>query len=200
MDIRDVPPPGFGRRPLRLTVEPAGSTWQRIYEARHPSALGCRPSPSRFSDPSGTKYGLVYIASSAKAAFAEVILRDRAIGTMDPFLISTSELEMYACADIEIVDGLKVVDLTGNGLLRLHVPTDVTGASDQTLARIWSEAFFDHPDSPDGILYNSRLTKERNIALFERAVGKLKAKATPKLVERRDELAAIIRDFDLAIV
>ena len=70
----------------------------------------------------------------------------------------------------------------------------------RTLARLWSKAFHDHPEAPDDVLYSSRLNKERNIALYDRAVSKLKAKAAPRLVERRDELAAILNDFDIGIV
>jgi len=200
MDARELPPAGFARRPLVLTAEPAGSIWQRIYAAAHRDPLGFRPSLSRFSDPTGKRFGVVYLGSSAKVAFAEAVLRDRAVGTLKPFLIPMSELESYACADIEIADTLDLVDLTGDGHLRSQVPTDVTGASDQTLARLWSEAFHDHPDEPDGVLYSSRLNKERNIALYDRAVGKLKSKAAQRLVERRDELATILDDFDIGIL
>lgn len=90
--------------------------------------------------------------------------------------------------------------MTGTGPLRLRVPTDVTGASDQSLARIWSQAFYQHPDSADDVLYPSRLIGESNIAVFDRAVAKPKVKAAPMLLDRRDEFAAIINDFDLAIL
>jgi hypothetical protein len=76
----------------------------------------------------------------------------------------------------------------------------MTSLSRPALARICSEAFHDHPDAPDGVLYNSHLNRERNVALHDRALGKLKAKAAPRLVERRDELAAILNDFDIGIV
>ena len=111
-----------------------------------------------------------------------------------------AELESYICADIEIKETLNLFDLTGDGHVRLRVPTDVTRASDQTLARIWSEALYNHPDLPDGVLYSSRLTTERNIALYDRAIRKLVPKSAPKLIERRGELADIINDFNLAVI
>ncbi len=128
------------------------------------------------------------------------MLRDRGEATLHSVLIPFSELENFTCADIRLAADLNLVDLTGDGCVRLRVPTDVIGASDQRLARVWSQAFFDHPAAPDGILYPSRLNEQRNIALYARALGKLAAEATPRLVERRDELAAIIRDFDLEIL
>jgi hypothetical protein len=111
-----------------------------------------------------------------------------------------AELESYVCADIEIKESLNLLDLTGDGHIRLRVPTDVTRASDQSLARIWSEAFYDHPDAPDGVLYGSRLTTERNLAVYDRAIGKLISTSATRLVERREELADIISDFNLAVV
>jgi len=115
-------------------------------------------------------------------------------------MIELVELQAYACADVGLADDLRLVDLTGDGCLRLRVPTDVIGARDQTLARVWSEAFFDHPAAPDGVLYPSRLNEQRNIALYSRAIRKLATERVSRLVERRDELAEIIRDFGLAIL
>src|SRR5579872_690526 len=177
MDPRFLPPRDFSSTRLVLTTEAPGSVWQRIYESRHPSPLGFGRALSRFSGPTGKESGLVYLGSSAKVAFAEVILRDRAVGALNPFPITMAELESYTCADIEITQPLNMIDLTGDGHLRLRVPTDVTRAQDQTLARIWSEAFHGHPDQPDGVLYASRLNDERNIALYDRAAVKLRARS-----------------------
>jgi hypothetical protein len=127
------------------------------------------------------------------------VLRDRAVGTMEPFLLTMAELNSYVCADIELSEPLNLVDLTGDGRLRLRTPRDVTGAMDQTAARVWSEAYFRHPGGADGVVYPSRLNGERNIALYDRALGKVVARVARRLIDRRDELAAIISDFNLAI-
>lgn len=84
--------------------------------------------------------------------------------------------------------------------MRLRLPTDVVDARNQTMAPAWSEVFFDHPAARYGIVYPSRLNEQRNIALYTRALWKLAPDATPRLVERRDELATIIRDFELEIL
>jgi len=199
MPAVSYPPAGYERGPLPLWTEPAGSVWTEAYMRCQTEPLGYQVSLSRFSDPSGTRFGVIYLGSSAKVAFAEVVLRDRGEAMLGPVLIPLAELESYTCADIRLTTDLRLVDLTGDGCVRLRVPTDVIGAKDQTAARAWSEAFFDHPAAPDGILYPSRLNEQRNIALYARALGKLASVAMPRLVERRDELATIIRDFDLAI-
>lgn len=49
------------------------------------------------------------------------------------------------------------------------------------------------------LVWPSRLNGERDIALYDRAPGKAAVRATPCLMERRDEMAAVISDIDLAI-
>jgi hypothetical protein len=199
MPPNSAPHGDFAKGELPLSLEPAGSVWQRIYRAHHDDPLGHAPGLSRFSDLTGTKFDVDYLGSTAKVAFAEAVLRDRAVGTMEPFLLTTGELNSYVCADIELAEPLNLVDLTGDGRPRIRTPTDVTGAMDQTLARVWSEVIFRHPAGADGVVYPLRLNGERNIALYDRALGKLAVRAAPRLIERRDELAAIIGDFNLAI-
>lgn len=185
---------------MPLRAEPAGSIWRRIYAAVHANPLGHGPGLSRFSDPTGARFGVIYFGSSIKVAFAEVVLRDRGDSRLEPPIVPFAELRTYACADIELVADLQLVDLTGDGCLRLGVPGDVVGARDQTLARLWSQAFFDHPAAPDGVLYPSRLNEKRNIALYARAIDKVTAKRVTRLIDRRPQLARIIRDFDIAVV
>jgi len=55
----------------------------------------------------------------------------------------------------------------------MGVPSDVVGATEQGQARAWSVAFHDHPQAPDGIIYHSRLNQEANLAIYDRAIGKL---------------------------
>lgn len=97
--------------------------------------------------------GLVYLGSSAKVAFVETILRDSADGRGVDCVIDLAEIEKRSIATIEPITDLRLINLTGNGLLKLGVPSDVVGARDQTLAQQWSVAFHDHPDQPDGILF-----------------------------------------------
>lgn len=171
-----------------------------MYETRFRDPLGWGPGHSRFSDPTGTAFGLVYLGSSAKVAFVETLLRDRADGRGADCVVELAEIEKRTLAKIQIAQDLRLVDLTGDGPLRMGVPSDVAGASDQTLAQAWSAAFYGHEDLPDGVYYPSRLNEERCIALYDRAIGKLQATATPKLMECREELAAILEDLDISIV
>lgn len=189
----------LARRRLVLAEVPAGRVWRRLYESRFPDPLGFGPGLSRFSDPTGQAFGLVYLGSSAKVAFVETILRDRADGRGPDCVIEMAEIERRSLASIRAVEVLRLVDLTGDGPLRAGVPSDVVGARDQKQARRWSAAFHGHPDRPDGVLYPSRLNEERCVALYDRAVAKLEVVASPRLLDCRAELAAILEDLEIAI-
>jgi hypothetical protein len=195
-----LPDPAFAKRRLVTATIPVGAIWQRIFETRFSDPLGHAPGLSRFSDPTGKAFGLIYLGATAKVAFVETILRDRADGRDGEHVVAYGELEKRSLASVVPIEPLLLVDLTGDGPLKMGVPSDVVGARDQSLAQQWSVAFHDHSSKPDGVLYPSRLNEERCIALYARAVGKLKATATPRLLDCRSELAAILDDLEIAIV
>jgi hypothetical protein len=185
---------------LSLRTEPTGAVWSRLYPSIHPNPLGFALGLSRFSDPTGTRFGVIYLGSTIKVAFAEVVLRDRGAASLDPLTVPFDELEALTCARIRVAADLRLIDLTGDGCLRSRVPTDVIGARDQTLSRVWAAALFDHETMPDGILYPSRLNEQPNVALHARAIGKLTPLAAQRLTDLRDELAEIFESFRLEVV
>jgi hypothetical protein len=81
----------------------------------------------------------------------------------------------------------------------LVVPTDVVKASAQTLARVWSVAFYEHPERPDGIIYPSRLIGRTNLAVFDRAITKLRAVRKTKLIVVTG-LAGVLNDLRVSIL
>lgn len=195
-----LPGPAFAGRGLVLETVGAGEIWRRMYASRFPDPLGWGPGLSRFSDPTGEGFGVVYLGASAKVAFVESLLRDAADGRGADCVLQLSELETRTLASIRVRQPLRLVDLTGDGGLRMGVPSDVVGSSDQALARQWSAAFHAHPDRPDGVYYPSRLNEERCIALYDRALGKLEVVETPRLIACEDELAGILDDLEIALV
>lgn len=194
------PPRAFRGRPLVLRPIKAGTVFVRLYLTRHPDPLGFGYGKSRFSDPTGKAFGVVYAGSTLKVAFNEVVLRDRGDGRTGSVPIPLAELEALTCAEIEVIDELQLVDITGDGPLRMGVPSDVVGARDQSLAQVWSSAFHGHSSEPDGVYYPSRLNEERNIALYDRSLVKMRAKRVCPLLSKRRELARLIIEFDLAII
>lgn len=194
-----LPGPAFAGRPLVLKTVDANAVWRRMYKTRHGDPLGWKPALNRFSDPTGAAYGVIYLGSSAKVAFVETLLRDAADGRGDDCVLELSEIEARSLASVRVKDPLRLVDLTGDNGLRMGVPSDVVGASDQTLAQHWSAAFHAHGEAPDGVYYPSRLNEERNIALYERAIVKVEAISTPRLIDCDTELTAILDDLEIAL-
>ena len=194
-----LPGPALAGRALVMKTIPTGEIWRRMYQTRHPDPLGWRPGLSRFSDPTGTVFSLIYLGSSAKVAFVETILRDRADGRGADCIVKMAEIEKRSLASLRPIVDLHLVDLTGDGPVRMGVPSDVVGARNQGLARVWSEAFYAHPDQPDGVYYPSRLNEEHCIALYDRTVSKVETVAAPRLLDCRLELAAILDDLEIAI-
>ena len=92
-----------------------------------------------------------------------------------------------------------VVDLRGDSPIRMGVPSDVARASRQSLARKWSQAFHEHPSAPDGIIYASRLNGETNIAVYDRAIPKLRISSVRRLIDAA-ELPDVLDDLWVAIV
>jgi hypothetical protein len=193
------PGPALAGRALVLKTIPAGEIWRRMYETRFPDPLGWGPGLSRFSDPTGAAFGVVYLASTAKAAFVETILRDAADGRGDDFVIDIVEIQRRSLATLRVKTPLRLVDLTQDARLVMGIPSDVTGAADHTLARAWSAGFHAHEDQPDGVYYASRLNDQPCIALYDRALPKLMTVAAPRLWDCDAELAAILDDLEIAL-
>lgn len=198
-DSNLLPPGDFSEKPLQLVDAPQGNGWYRVYQDCFPDPLGSGPGRNRFSGPKGDEYNLVYIGENLEVAFVETILRDKADGRSDEVILSEREITSRKVATITPDEPLRLVDLTGTGGVRLGVPSDVVGARDQRLAQKWSEAFYSHPDKPDGILYPSRIIENRCIALYDRAVCKVSTKSICDLVDAKG-LKEILDDLCIGIV
>lgn len=199
------PSTGFQSRPLDLVEIPNGQGWFRLYRSQYPTPLGYGFASSRFSDPATAlqppyRFGVVYLGSSVKVSFAETILRDRGDGRLNDFAIEWAQLEEWTCGQLVTSAPLNLVDMRGDGLIRMGIPTDVARARSHELSQKWSRALWSHDQRPDGIAYESRLNGETNIVVYDRALHKLSPTGTPRLVDCRAELAQILRDFALAIV
>ena len=202
---RRRPPKRFGSSELQLASIRTGTKWFRLYPSRYPDPLGFRFSPSRFSDPrldlaEPDRFGVIYFGSSLKVCFLERVLRDRRNGRVGDVPIPYTELEQLTCAELTIVRALNVVDLRGDRPVKMGVPTDAVRASNHRLGQQWSLAFWLHKEHPDGILYPSRLNEEINLALYNAALLKVRLSSTRPFLECRAEVAALIREFKLAIV
>jgi len=173
--------------------------------ARYPSPLGYGKTPSRFSDPrvalrEDERFGVFYIGASIRVCFLETVLRDRRTARTGYLPIPESELQEWNTVSVEITEALRLVDLTGDGPVRMGIPTDAGRASRHHWGQIWSLALWGHSSEPDGILFPSRLNTELNIALFDRAMPKIRHAMVVPLLNQYREMADILQRFELSIV
>jgi hypothetical protein len=197
------PTPAFAATTLDLAVIGPGDIFGRIYRQAFPDPLGYGKGRSRFSDPrrlvNANRFGVLYLGSSLKVCFLEAILRDERDGVVGDYLMAESELDTRNYAEIRPAADLKLIDLTGDGPIRMGIPSDVAGASSQALARRWSLAIYQHPEQVDGILYPSRLNGETNLALYDRGVPNL-ARGSAVTLRRAVGLAQVLNDFRVGLV
>ena len=200
-----VPPPvGFADARLQTHVEPIGQKFGRIYLGRYPDPLGFGKTPSRFSDPRrwrvfGNRFGMLYLGETLKVCFLEAVLRDQRDGVIGDLPIAEAELHIRHYAQIEVVTPLTLVDLREEGAIVMGVPSDVAKATSHSLARRWSLVFHEHGARPDGIIYPSRLNGHTNVAVFERAIAKLRVVSKTTLMAAPG-LAGVLEDLKVAIV
>ena len=137
---RRLPPKGFESSGIELASIKTGTKWFRLYSSRYPDPLGFGFSPSRFSDPhvalpEKDRFGVIYFGSSLKVCFLERILRDRRNGPLGDVPIPYAELEQLMCAEIVTARPLNLVDLRGDNLVKMGVPTDAVRASSHRLGQ-----------------------------------------------------------------
>ena len=197
------PPPAFARARLVVHTVAVGERFGRIFLDRYPDPLGYGKTPSRFSDPRNrierNRFGVLYLGETLKVCVLEAVLRDQRDGRVGDLPIAEQELHIRRYADIEAVVPLQLVDLRGDGAVVMGIPSDVHRARHQTLARAWSVAIHDHPSAPDGIIYPSRLNGHTNLAIYDRAMAKLKPIRIRRLIAAPG-LAAVLNDFSVSIV
>jgi hypothetical protein len=176
--------PDFSGSPL-VTALVQLDGWLRIYKAVHLNPLGYGKSPSRFSDPrrlaASKRFAVIYFNTTLQGCFVEAVLRDKATGTPGTFLLEETEIQGLNVAEVHSTRALKLVDLRGNGLVRMRLPTDAARATAQDLGRACSLEFYRHRERPDGIIYASRLNGSLNVAVYGRALRALRCQAVMPL-------------------
>ena len=196
------PPANFGSSDLDTVSVAAGERWGRIYQGRFSDPLGYGKSGSRFSDPrrriAENRFGVLYLGRTLKVCFVEAVLRDDRDAVVGDLVMDELELTARRYAEIEIAQPLTLLDLRNDARLRQGVPSDVVGGKAHSLARRWSGAFQGHPARIDGLLYPSRLNGVENIALYERAVSKLKAQ-TVYALDAAPGIAAVLDTYKVAL-
>lgn len=196
------PSSSFASAPLRIHTVTAATLFGRIHMARYSDPLGYGKTKSRFSDPRRRKpenrFGVLYLGETLTACFLEAVLRDQRDGLVGELPMAESELEARLYAEIEVAAPLHMVDLRETAAVAMGVPSDVHRGTRHTLGQAWSVAFHEHIRAPDGIIYPSRLSGQINLAVFGRAVSKLRPVRLRRLIDVA-ELAPVLTDLRVAL-
>lgn len=152
-------------------VEVVLCKWLRILPAIHSAyPTGSGFGSSRFSSATGS-FRTLYASDSFAAVFAEAVVRDRFIGRRRRYLYKPT-LEQLAVTEITTIADLALLDFTGAAAYELGADTDAKGARAHLAGQEFAEALHNSTDL-DGILFDSRLTGHRCVAIFDRAQSKL---------------------------
>ncbi|MBB4287848.1 RES family NAD+ phosphorylase [Roseospira goensis] len=154
----------------------------RIVPARHlGTPLGTAPADSRFCA-RADGFTVLYAAMDMETAVVETIVRDRFTHRTQR-RISLVEITARGWVRIDSRPGtaVRLLDLRGDGCIRLGAPTDAVGARHHGAGRALGRAIHAQHPGVDGILFASRLTGRDIVAVYDRAAGRLLAVATGAL-------------------
>ena len=159
--------------------------------------------PSRFSPLSTGQgrnplFGIVYIAEDLATGIHETLIRDR-LDLNPSRILMPSDYAGHDAVNISTSSGLAVTlaDLTDGNAVRCGVPADVIRYSVHTDGQYFSE--FVHANMPtvDGVLYSSRLTERRCIAIYDRALHKHAAASRISLT--RSALRSTLEPWNVSV-
>lgn len=192
------PPRNFSTVPLK-TVSLLGRgfcrLFRRVYDPLSPS-----PAASRFADPPQYGYRVLYLARAFHACFAETLVRDRFDLSPDNRTIGLSELHAYDYVDVEFVQPLRVADLRSPAITAAGIPTDVAKAANHKLGRRWSADIYNYRKDIDGLLYSSRFAGDDCLAVYDRALAKLRVIHRARLLPyMRPQVSTALDLFNLDV-
>jgi hypothetical protein len=153
-----------------------------------------RPPVGRFDSAAGA-FGVLYCAETFSGAFIETVLRNPARQ-----LIGMADIESRSVAVIGTSRTTRLVDLQGSGLQQLGLDSSIfTGPYEN--CGLWTDALFQHPEHPDGILYRSGHDPSQTcVALFERSdLGVTLASDSLPLTRLLSEIGELLRRYGKAL-
>ncbi len=163
---------GFERITAQLVGVELDPVYRLIRRQHRRRPLGVVPAPSRFSDPNG-QYAVLYAAESVRCSFWEALGRNRFTRKKRREL-PLAEVKGRVVATLRSVEPLALVDLRGDGAVRIGAPP---GVANHAAGRTLSAVTHARVPEADGFLYHSRFTGHACVAIFSRALRRLEALA-----------------------
>ena len=120
----------------RLRGVRLGRVFRVIHRDRRPTPLGAAPAPSRFSDPQ-ERYAVLYASDSVRCAFWETLARNR-FARRRRRELPRSEVEARLVVSIGSTGPLALIDLRGDGPVRIGAPSAVAHDGNHAAGRALS--------------------------------------------------------------
>ncbi|WP_244564658.1 RES family NAD+ phosphorylase [Rhizobium sullae] len=149
---------------------------------------------NRFDSVSG-RFGVLYVGMTRSGALAETILRNP-----QRLMVAATEITDRAATELSSQRELRIVRMHGTGLQALGTDNAISTGPYEPRG-LWADALWDHPDSPDGIAYQSRHDPgEICIALFERADLAIAISGTKLLTAMLKDVADLLDGYGKSIL
>ncbi len=172
------------------------SDFPRIIRTRYAlDPKGLSSGPSRFSSPTGA-FKVLYAAEDFPTALAEAVVRDRFVDRTRRY-IGLGTLQARSVTLISTRRPLALIDVRGAAAYELGIDTDAARARAHLAGQAFSEALHLQTDA-DGVLYDSRLTGQACVAIYDRAVAGLVA-SMPIPLAAHGELSAELARLDIVV-
>ena len=183
-----LPPSDFQQRTLSIQTQKI--TLYRLNQASYKSAIYFdRSGMGRYDSPQQS-YGILYTAESVRGAFIESFGRVR--GKLG---VAIADLKSRNLFEIKSERELNLVNLWGDGLVKMGADSSITSGINYEIARIWGEHIYLHPQKVDGIFYLSRHDNTQMCCgIFDRVRDSLTEKNTGNLYDSHAELLGDILD------
>lgn len=159
--------------------------------------LGLVPSPSRFSDPA-LEYAVLYAANTPRCAMVETIVRDRFAHRARPAL-QRVEIDGRSLVSLRGTTTLQLLDLTEGGAGRIGCPGAVLGDPRHAAGRALSAWLHREIETLDGLVYPSRFTQATCLAIFDRAVDRLRVEEVMPLM-RDPGVPTVLDDYGIELL
>lgn len=193
-----LPPPAWlDTKPLPIDILPAGLVLHRIHRSTlSPIFFGPgkgMPPINRFDCASG-RFGVLYLGLTLSGALAETILRNP-----QRLMVAAAEVTSRAATELRVQRDLRIVRMHGPGLQALGTDNAISTGPYEPCG-LWADALWDHPDTPDGLAYQSRHDSgEVCVALFERPDLTIIVQGTSLLTAMLKDVAALLNRYRKSI-
>ena len=133
-----------------------GRVFRVIHRDHRATPVRAARVPSRFSDPRG-RYAVLYASEALRCAFWETLGRNR-FSRRSRRELPRIEAESRLVVSIRSTEPLDLMDLRGDGPVRIGAPSAVTHDGNHAAGRALSAAVHTSVPEADGFLFSSRFT------------------------------------------